>query len=364
MPAVPHQQHVSRNALVIIAVVIAGAALYWLRGILTPLALAIFLMVMIDSFVRVLQARVPFLPRWASMPVALIISVALFGLSAVLIADQATSFKDLLPSYEPKLNGLLERLGKIAPFEVPPSVDQLLDRLNPVDFLRQVTQSLSSLAGTALFVLVYLGFLIASRSGFERKIVRLFPERGERHVAMRAFSQIRNGVERYLWIQTVTGAMIAIAAWAVMALVGLDNAFFWAFLIFVAGYIPVIGGVIAGLLPPLFALVQFDTLWPAVILLAVLNAINFIFGNIILPRMQGNSLNLDPVVVLLSLALWNAIWGLPGMFLSTPLTVMAMVVLAQFPGSAWLSVLMSGDGNPLRGNQLGPEDTPTDQRPP
>jgi AI-2 transport protein TqsA len=53
------------------------------------------------------------------------------------------------------------------------------------------------------------------------------------------------------------------------------------------------------------------------------------------------------VAVLLSLAFWGAIWGLPGMFLSTPLTVMAMVVLAQFPGSRWIAVLLSSDGEPL-----------------
>ena len=54
--------------------------------------------------------------------------------------------------------------------------------------------------------------------------------------------------------------------------------------------------------------------------------------------MQGKSLNLDPVAVLLSLAFWGAIWGLPGMFLSTPLTVMTMVVLAQFKGTPWIAV--------------------------
>ncbi len=68
-------------------------------------------------------------------------------------------------------------------------------------------------------------------------------------------------------------------------------------------------------------LVQFDTFVPAIILLAALNAINFVVANIVLPRMQGESLNLDPVVVLFSLALWTVIWGLPGAFLSTPLTV-------------------------------------------
>jgi predicted PurR-regulated permease PerM len=72
----------------------------------------------------------------------------------------------------------------------------------------------------------------------------------------------------------------------------------------------------------------------------------FVIGNMILPRMQGRSLNLDPVILLLSLAFWGALWGLPGAFLSSPLTVMAMVILAQFPSSHWIAVLLSGDGEP------------------
>jgi predicted PurR-regulated permease PerM len=149
-------------------------------------------------------------------------------------------------------------------------------------------------------------------------------------------------------VQTVTGLIIAAASWTVMAAVGLDNAVFWAFLIFIASYIPVIGGLIGILAPPLFALVQFETYWQALTLLIVLQVIQFIVGNVILPRMQGRSLNVDPVVVLLALAFWGAVWGVAGMFLSTPLTVMMMVILAQFPGTRWVAVLLSADGQPDR----------------
>jgi predicted PurR-regulated permease PerM len=62
--------------------------------------------------------------------------------------------------------------------------------------------------------------------------------------------------------------------------------------------------------------------------------------------MQGKNLNLDPVVVLLSLAFWSLIWGVPGAFLSTPLTVMAMAVLAEFSPTRWIAVLLSRDGKP------------------
>ncbi|MDZ4363818.1 AI-2E family transporter, partial [Brevundimonas sp.] len=131
-----------------------------------------------------------------------------------------------------------------------------------------------------------------------------------------------------------------------MRAVGLQNAEFWTFVIFIVGFIPVLGGAVAGLAPPLFALVQFESYWPALILLGGLQAILFIVGNFIQPRMQGENQNIDPVVVLLSLALWGQLWGVVGMFLSTPLAVMAMAILAEFKGSRWVAILMSGDGEP------------------
>jgi predicted PurR-regulated permease PerM len=110
--------------------------------------------------------------------------------------------------------------------------------------------------------------------------------------------------------------------------------------------------------PPIFALVQFENPWWAVGLFAVLQSTQFIVGNVVQPRMQGRSLNMDPVVVLLALAFWGKIWGLAGMFLSTPLTVMAMVILAQFPGTRWVAVLLSADGEPEKLKDRGPGEPP------
>ena len=335
----------TRRSIVVIAVIAAGAALYFLSDILTPLALALFLSVMIDGFARVLSERGK-VPLRVSLPLAIVLSILLFGGSLYVIADNGAAFVAQASAYGPRLDAVIAKAGRLVGVAVPPTIGQLFNQLNPSRFIGPVAQGLQGFAANAVFVLIYMGFLIASRHGFKRKLAALFPHGEQRANATRAFQRIRNGVEQYLWIQTVTGLIIAVASWIVMALVGLDNAVFWAFLIFIVCYIPVVGGALAVLLPPLFALVQFDTFGPAVVLFAALNVINFVVANIVLPRMQGESLNLDPVVVLFALAFWTVIWGLPGAFLSTPLAVTTMVVLAQFPRSRWMAVLMSGNGDP------------------
>lgn len=349
---------VSRNALVLLAVIATGATLHWLSDILTPLALALFLAVMIDGFARVLQHRLPGVSRKVATPLAVVLSVLIFGGAAFFVADNATSFATQLVAYTPKLNNLLARVAGMAGIDVPPTLTGLVRQLNPASYLGQVARGLQDFLSTAAFVLVYLGFILASRRGWERKVVGLFPQREERQESVSAFLRIRNGVEQYLWVQTVTGLMIAAASWVAMAAVGLDNALFWAILIFIASYIPIVGGVVGVAFPPIFALVQFDTLWQALTLVVVLQAITLFVGNIVQPRMQGRSLNIDPIVLLLALAFWSIVWGLAGAFLSTPLTVMAMVILAQFQGTRWVAVLLSSDGDPDQLRERHPHETP------
>ncbi len=340
---------VSRNALVLIAVVAGGAALYWLRGILTPLAMAIFLMIMIDGVKRGIENRTPVPGRWAGVAALLVVIMGFFASIAIITNGALNFFSEasgVSTGIGPRIDQILFDVSRLFGVETAPTATQLIAQLDIRAYLTMAASQASGVLSGSFFVLVYLGFLLAAQTGFRRKIVGLFPGRASRSEAMGVFDRVRGGVEGYLWVQTVTGAMICAAAWLLMRAVGLQNAEFWTFVIFVVGFIPVLGGAVAGLAPPLFALVQFESYWPAAILLVGLQTILFISGNMIQPRMQGDNQNIDPVVVLLSLALWGQLWGVVGMFLSTPLAVMAMAVLAEFKGSRWMAILLSGDGEP------------------
>ena len=342
----PLRASTTRNSLVVLAVIASGAALWWMQAILTPLAMAVFLLIMVDGFARLLSRKARFLPEWGVLPTAIVILVAGLGVTLLIVLENAAGFATQLVREGPRLNAVLAQGAGFFGVGVPPTVQSLADQLNPARYLGQVVGAMQSFGSGALYALIYLGFLIASRSGFRRKALALFPDLDEFQNATAVFIRIRDGVERYLWIQTVGAFLIAAGSWAAMAALGLNNALFWAFLIFVASYVPVIGGFVGALLPPLFALLQFETYWRAVALFAALQVVFFVVGSVLQPKMQRDGLNIDPVVVLLSLTLWGAIWGVAGMFLSTPLTVMLIIVLAQFPASRWVAVLLSGDGRP------------------
>ncbi len=336
----------ARSATVIIAAVLVGAVVWWLRAILTPFALALFLMVIIDGLARVLEHRIPLFPRKAALPTALVIITVGFALVVYLVAANAGTFVGQLIAEGPKLNSLMVKFAAQMGLEAPQTVGDLLRRLNLPVYLASLANALKELASGAVFVFIYLLFLVLSRPAFEQRAHLLFNRRESFEQARAMFVRIRKGVERYVWVQTLVGAVIAFSSYGLMALVHLDDALFWGFLVFTLSYVPILGGAVAILLPSLYALVQFDTQWQALVLLAGAELIHIVVGNFISPRAQGASLNVDPVVVVLSLAFWGAIWGVPGMFLSTPLTVVAIIILIQFPNTRWLAILLSRDGDP------------------
>ena len=106
------------------------------------------------------------------------------------------------------------------------------------------------------------------------------------------------------------------------------------------------GGLAAVALPCIFAIVQFDSFAQVGLLALILFGAQTIIGNTIQPKMMGDSMNMSALVVILALSVWTALWGGVGAFLSAPLTVIIMIILAQFPSTRWIAVLLSADGNP------------------
>ena len=333
-------------AAVLLACMGAGAVMWALRSILTPLLLALFLLLLIQGFARSLRRRLPMIPDRLAIPIALVSITGLFAVSVWLAADTATAFVGEAQSYRDRLNQLLEQTSAMLGLSSSPTLQSLWAQVDVSRYAGMVGRGLQNVGSTLVFVLVYLGFLIASRACFGAKAARLFTDEHRREKAERLFGRISEGVESYIWVQTVTGAMIAGASAVIMAACGLSHVLFWTFIIFLSSYIPILGGAVGVLIPPLFGLLESDGLLRPLLMFVGLQVVQFVVANVVLPRMQSSSLNLDPVVVLLSLAFWGALWGVTGAFLSTPLTLLVMVTLAEIPSTRWLAVLLSADGEP------------------
>ena len=177
-----------------------------------------------------------------------------------------------------------------------------------------------------------------------QKLQALFPQPENRHLADSIISHILKDTQTYLGLKTLLSLITAIGSWVIMTAVGLDFSEFWALLIFFLYYIPNIGAIIAMSFPALIALIQFQSLLPFAIVTSGIGLIQFLVGNVLEPRFLSKSLNLSPLVILIALALWGAIWGILGMFLAVPMTVIMMIFFAHFEKTRPIAILLSQDG--------------------
>lgn len=332
-------------ALGIVAAVAAAAAARELASILVPLVIAIFLMMMVETMAQAIRRVAPALPRWVGLAIGIAtLAVALVG-SVWVVGAYAASLVNQAAAVSARIDRLLTDLA--LSFNVAPiRLDRLVGEEQITAIGTRLLGEAQGFASGVLFVAIYLGFLLASRRSLALKFGRLFARDGARPNARRVLHRVQDATEQYIWVQTVTGVAIAAASWGVMAAVGLDSAPLLAFIIFLTSYIPVVGPFLGVIIPPVVGLAQFDGLTQPLILLVALQAINFAINNVIVPRMQSDRLNLDPIVVLLSLGFWTWLWGMPGAFLSTPLTAMVMAITAEIASVRWIAVLLSKDGEP------------------
>ncbi|MFN3463195.1 MAG: AI-2E family transporter [Terricaulis sp.] len=337
-----------RGALWIVATGVIAVGLYFFREPLTQFAMAMILWLAIDGLSETLDKRIPFTPRWLALPIALILVLSLVALISFVVIDNLAHILSDAGRYEFRLNQVISQAHQaIGAPGMAPTVRDLVAQANPDNRLAaEIGASLQNFASAATFTLIYLAFLFPASAVMKDKLDFIFRGKGQREAARDVLARIRESMERYLWVQTVMSLVITALTYATLRIIGLDNALFWSFLIFFLNYIPTIGSIAATVLTTAVALVQFPTLGPVVAVFAGVGFWQFAIGNFVQPRMTGDSLNLSAVVVLLALSIWGLVWGIVGAFLAAPMTVMIMIVLAQFPSTRWIAILLSADGKP------------------
>ena len=175
--------------------------------------------------------------------------------------------------------------------------------------------------------------------------IGIFFEAFERdRLEIAVLDRIDRDIRVYIRIKTTLAAATAAVAYVVMTSVHVDFAAFWAVMVFFFYYIPTVGSILAILAPALLTLVQFDHLTPFLVVLLVIGTIQIVMANVVEPAIMGRSLNLSPLVVIVSVVVWGTIWGVVGMFLCVPIMVVLLIVFSHFETTRPLAILLSADG--------------------
>lgn len=338
----------SRAATVPLAILATFTVFYvlWVgQALLVPLAIAVLIWYMINALAS-LYARFVFRKsaNWVTLILALITMAVGIGIVVDIVQNNIADVKAAAPGYKADLDEWLVRIYGVLGIEDLPTFSQLVQEVDIGPIVTNFAGALTGILGNLALIIVYVGFLLFEQKTFSGKLTGMFPDSEKRQEVRTVIDNIQSQIQTYIWIKTLVSAVTGLVGFVVLSIVGVDFASFWAFGIFLLNYIPVIGSVIATLFPALLTLIQFDTFTPFLIVGIGLTSAQFLVGNVIEPKLMGSSLNLSPLVVLLSLALWGGLWGIPGMFLCVPIMVIFLIVLSHFRSTRPLAVMLSESG--------------------
>ena len=194
--------------------------------------------------------------------------------------------------------------------------------------------------GKLMLVLIFLVFMLLGKPYFRYKVERAFPpDRATKFSEMT--ESISKQIGQYLIVKVAISGTTAVLVWLALTLLNVEFALTWGALAFFLNFIPSIGSILASIPPILLAIVQFyPSVWMPIAVAAVLLLIQMTMGNVIEPKIMGDSLNLSPVIILLSLVFFGWLWGFVGALLSVPIAAAIKICCENIDALKPISILM------------------------
>ena len=352
-PATPDRpsesQRLQTGALIIIAFAVVLFLLVQARFVLISLATAIILFSLTSDVInfiarqRIGPFRVP--NTIASLAAMVLIAAALLALTSILLAQVNTvlittlSYTERAPSAVASLFAWLGEDSEQAVFNALQSVDIS-------SYLRSAASQASGITQATVLIILFVGFLFAERIWFETKLLSLVRDKDQAERTGKIIQSIIHRVNYYLLVKTLISAITGGLIYLLAQGFGLELAVSIGILTFVLNFIPNIGSIVATFLIALVAHVEIGDGTITLAIFSIAAVIQFINGSVIDPMLMGRALRLSSFGIILSLAFWGAVWGIPGMFLSVPIMVMLLVVCSHVPNLRPFAVLLSREGLP------------------
>lgn len=342
-------QRIQTGALVIIAFAVVLFLLVQARFMLISLATAIILFSLtsdVISFIarqRIGPMRIPNLV--ASIAAMFLIAAALLTLTSILLSQVNTVLVTTL-SYAERAPSAIASLFSFMGPNAEEAIVSSLGSVNFASYLRTAAGQAGNMTQGTVLVILFVGFLFGERLWFGTKLQNFVGDSAQADRVERIIRSIIRRVNYYLLVKTVISAITGAMVFVLATLFGLELATALGVITFVLNFIPNVGSIVATAMIALVAHVQAADPTMTVVIFLCAGVIQFINGNVIDPLMMGRALRLSAFGIILSLAFWGAVWGIPGMFLSVPIMVMLLVVCSHVPALRPIAILLSREGLP------------------
>jgi AI-2 transport protein TqsA len=338
-----YEQRIQTGCLLILTALGIAGALYAFSSVLIPFVLAIFLTLCLIPAIDV-QMKWLRIPRRTAIMTTVLIGCAILVLAALLVTAAANQILKSKDDYGQQFKQLLVKTRGILPPEwytvepsdpnsLPEDPSEPLIRVPTNTIRRVLTDTASSIMGlisNGLLVLIFMIFMVAGKGTYKAPAGSLWWE-------------VETRIKRYVLTMMFTSGITGLLVGLILTILGVKFGWMFGFLAFMLNFIPSIGSIIATLLPLPVALIDPQlSIASKVLVLVIPGSIQFMIGNLLQPKMMGESLDLHPVVVLLSLIFFGTIWGIIGMFLAVPITAVLKILLQRFGYTRAIADLISG----------------------
>lgn len=337
----------SKIAFLLVTLISIVVILIYTKDYVIPFIVAMLIWFLIHETREYLE-RIPIVKRkcpvWVQSTISFfLINIVLFLVANMLYINMA-SLSENLEAYEASFGEALAELSSVTGIDVSSQVEEYSAHTDFTEMISTLINTITSLFGDGFIILLYVIFLLIEETVFENKLNAFYSSDEKRERASKLLYKMDQNIGQYLRLKTFVSLITGVLSYLVLLIFGIDSPLFWAMLIFVLNYIPTVGSLIATLFPAFFAVLQFGELMPFLYIMGSVGIIQVVVGNIVEPKLMGNSLNMSSLVVVLSLTIWGAIWGVMGMILSVPITVVMIIVFEEIPSLRFIAIALSESG--------------------
>jgi len=360
--------------IIIIGLVVLFGVLKELQFIIVPLVIAYLLVFVFEPLnVFLIKKKIP---QSIATLIDILIIIAFFWALSTFIIDSFSRLGEELPLYQQKLDKIVKTtalsFGIDDPFFTEFNIAQILSDLDYGGIASGLFSSTISIFSAGFFVLFFFVFVssshkhiiaaikdryIQSQTRISKKTLKkkiedpqelndkdrleIIKNERERRVE-KTFKDITEQIQRYIatkfLISLLTGLLVGIVLW----IFDVDFLIVWAVMAFFLNFIPNIGSILAVVLPTVMTLIQYESVGYTLLVGGIISIVQNLIGNLLEPKIMGDKLGLNPLVILVSLLVWGYIWGIAGMFLSVPLTAVVKIIISNSnsPNLQFLSELM------------------------
>ena len=320
--------------LFILTTIAIATVLTITKSIMIPFTLAIFITLIYSPVIDYYQEKLK-LPKFLVLTLSLLISSGILALVIFLVTNSIDTFVQGASQYKERLDSLMILTVKFAEqFGLSFSERKALELAKGIPitkFIKNLTGGMVLALSNAFLILVFTLFLITGKSVTTKK--------------NKIFEEIKRKSGKYIQTKFLTSGATAILTYIILAVFDVEMAFMFAILTFLLNFIPNIGSLIAVIVPLPVIVLQFGLGGAFILILLLLIAIQTVIGNVIEPKLLGDTMGLHPVTILLFLTFWGFIWGVPGMFLSVPITATLKIIFSNFDLTRPIADVFAGKFN-------------------